>query len=497
MSFRVVSRVAGLGALTAAGQLLMIGSLPTYSTVFDPGTYGEYVIFVGVFTVVSVFAGLRYDSAIVLPLSDGPAVSLSGLVMSIALAVSTLIAAAVLLGSSPALEAYRWPALAVHFGYGLAAATLIGAMQRCLSAWNVRRRRFLWMGFGQFVFCLVSVVAQLSFVRVMDQLSALIWGFVLALVAQTACLSGAASTVRRELSSGVPPLRAMRLAARKYRRFPTYMVGYALASSVRDRLVQVALGIGAGADIVGRFGLAYRVMFAPNSLVYSAVSPVFFAIASRGSRSSVGRFAAALVEAAFVALIVPYTAFAIEAPALTDALLSRKWHGTGPYLQALAGPALLLAATCWLDRAFDSFRRQRVAFSLEASFTVISVLFVAGASRYIDAVSVVWGFSALAFAYYWVYFLTAFVACGFPMSDYRRACGSGLLAAAAALILSTLAHRVPALAWRFPAYGLVMAAVLAGWIRYRGGADILRLLVLSRIDGAPDKFTGAANGAKN
>lgn len=484
MSFRVMSRVAGLGALTAAGQLLTIGSLPAYSTVFDPGTYGEYVIFVGVFAVVSVIAGLRYDSAIVLPLNDGAAVSLSGLVMSIALAVSALIAAASLLSSAPALAAYRWPPFAVHVGYGLAAATLVGAMQRCLSAWSVRRRRFLSMGVGQFVFCLMSIVAQLSFVRVMDQLSALIWGFVLALIAQTACLSGAASKIRRELEGGAPPWRAMRLAARKYRRFPTYMVGYALASSVRDRLVQVVLGIGASADIVGRFGLAYRVMFAPNSLVYSAVSPVFFAIASRGSRSSVGRFAAALVEAAFVALVVPYTAFAIEAPALSDALLSRKWHGTGPYLQALAGPALLLAATCWLDRAFDSFRRQRVAFSLEASFTVISVLFVGLSSRYIDAVSVVWGFAALAFAYYWIYFLSTFVACGFPLADYRRACATGFLAAAAALIFGAFAHQISALAWRLPAYALVMAAVLAAWIRYRGGADILRMLALSRVDGA-------------
>src|SRR6202158_5192906 len=84
-----------------------------------------------------------------------------------------------------------------------------------------------------------------------------------------------------------------------------------LPSSVRDRLIQIVLGIGAGAAVVGRFGLAYRVVFAPNSLVYSAVSPVFFGIASRGSKLSVGRFAAGLVEAAVVALGVPYSAFAI------------------------------------------------------------------------------------------------------------------------------------------------------------------------------------------
>jgi len=275
----------------------------------------------------------------------------------------------------------------------------------------------------------------------------------------------------------------MKVVARKYRRFPTYMVGYALASSVRDRLIQLVLGIGAGAAVVGRFGLAYRVVFAPNSLVYSAVSPVFFAIASRGSRLAVGRFAAGLVEAAFVVLVVPYSAFAIEAPALTDAVLSQKWHGTGPYLQALAGPALLLATTCWLDRAFDSFRRQSVAFSLEASFTVISVLFVGYLSHYIDPVSAVWVFGALALAYYWIYFLSTFLACGFPLSDFRRACATGLLALGAALIFGALAHQIPALSLRLPAYALLLAAVIAIWIRFRGGADILRMLVHSRVNG--------------
>jgi len=71
MAFSVVSRVAGLGALTAAGQLVIVGSLPLYSRIFDPSAYGEYVIFFGTFTVLSVLAGMRYDSAVVLPRDDG------------------------------------------------------------------------------------------------------------------------------------------------------------------------------------------------------------------------------------------------------------------------------------------------------------------------------------------------------------------------------------------------------------------------------------------
>jgi len=481
MASSAVSRATGLGVLTAAGQVIIIGSLPAYSNVFDPGSYGEYLIFVGVVGVVSVFAGVRYDSAIVLPRDDRIAASLSVLVMLIALVVAALIAGATRLAQALDWAPDGWQQVARDFGYGLAAATVIGAAQRCLSSWCIRSSRFLLMGLGLFVFSLATVVAQLSLVHATSQLPALIWGYVCALGFQTLCLATPGWRLHRLGWSRPASFRGLKFVARKYRRFPVYMVGYALASSTRDRLVQIMLGIGAGAAVVGRFGLAYRVAFAPNSLIYSAVSPIFYAIASRGNRSAVGRLAAGLVEATFVAMVVPYVAFAIEAPALTDSLLSAKWHGTGPYLQALAGPALLLAATCWLDRAFDSFRRQKAAFALEASFTLASVALVACLSRFVGAVTVAWAFAALAIIYYWTYFLVTFVACAFPLADFRRACTTGLLALSIALTLGAVAHVLPGLPLRLPAYAVLTAIVILWWIRFRGGAEILRILMRSRV----------------
>jgi O-antigen/teichoic acid export membrane protein len=476
MTSSVISRVAGLGALTAAGQLLIIGSLPVYSNIFDPRTYGEYVIFVGAYTVIGALAGVSYDSAIVLPRSHGIAATLTSLVVLIAVAVSILIALATLVSAEFSWIPERWVAVEGHFGYGLAAATVVGALQRCLSAWCVRSNRFLAMGWGQLIFCLVSVIAQLSFAGFMQPGPALIWGYVCALGFQTAWLAAPILATKRPASAPAHLFRAMRIVARKYRRFPIYMVGYGLASSARDRLIQIVLGIGAGAAAVGQFGLAYRVVFAPNSLVYSAVSPVFYSIASRGGRSAVGRLAAGVVEATFVMLVVPYVGFAIEAPAITDAVLSAKWHGTGPYLQALAGPALVLAATCWLDRAFDSFGRQRVAFSLEASFTIVSVALVGTLSKFAGPLWVTWSFGLLALVYYWTYFLAAFVACGFSMAEFRRANRNGLIVACMVSACAAAIQLAPWLTARLTLYAMTMAAVVAVWFRYLDGAATLRAL---------------------
>src|SRR5437879_2162443 len=127
MMSSVVSRVAGLGALTAAGQLVVIGSLPTYSKAFEPGPYRETLIFVGAFTVISVLAGLRYDSALVLPRSETLAAALFGLVMLIAGTVAAAIAAVTLGTSLLQLTPPQWGPIVRPFGYGLAVATAVGA----------------------------------------------------------------------------------------------------------------------------------------------------------------------------------------------------------------------------------------------------------------------------------------------------------------------------------------------------------------------------------
>jgi hypothetical protein len=366
-------------------------------------------------------------------------------------------------------------------GLGLAVATLLSATQRCLASWCIRRSRFLLMGTALFLLSLFTIISQLLLVRWVGQLNSLVWGYVFALAVQCACLA----TLFRGADGGhwgrIVSARGLRVVARRYSRFPKYMVGYALASSSRDRLVQIALGIGAGASAVGRFGLAYRVIFAPNSLIYSAVSPIFFGMASRNSRAVVGRFAAGLVESIYVMLIVPYLAFAIEAPSLTDEVLSEKWRGTGSFFRALAAPALLLAATCWLDRAFDSFRRQRAAFALEASFTVTSIALVAYLATRVDALSVAWAFATLGVIYYWTYLTTTFVACGFPMADFKHACMTGLLATGLTLGLCILAHQLPQLSLRVACYALLMLALCVGWLRFRGGFGILRTLMQFRV----------------
>ena len=188
----------------------------------------------------------------------------------------------------------------------------------------------------------------------------------------------------------------------QYRRFPVYMVGYALASSARDRLVQMVLGIGAGAAAVGRFGLAYRVTFAPNSLVYSAVSPYSMALQAEAAKLRSGGLPQAWLKVTFVVLVVPYVAFAIEAPPWPmrcyqkDGAARDRICGAGGPGAAAGG--YLLARSC-----LRCVPTAKCRLCTRSRFTLWllprSVL-----SRLMNRGLVAWAFGALAIVYYWVYF---------------------------------------------------------------------------------------------
>jgi O-antigen/teichoic acid export membrane protein len=475
----VGSRIFALGVFAALGQVLIVVTLPLFSHIYDPATYGSYVLFVGVFAVCSVFAGLRYESAIVLARANNVAVSLSaivcmlGIVVALILAIITAFIPARIVGLSLS------PSDVAHFGYALAVATVIGAIQRILTSWCTRRSEFMALGLGQLTFGIASIGVQLTVGLSSPGVAALVWGYNTGLAAQCALLwiflaRGSAANLSRFQSR-----RALQVAAKRYRRFPQYMVGYAFASSLRDRLVQVVVAVGAGASVVGRFGLSWRLVNAPNSLIYSAITPVFYSLACKKDRDTIATIAGGLVEILFLALVVPFVAIAFDANRIADSMLGAKWAGTGPYLMALAAPALLLAATCWLDRAFDAFGRQGVAFALEATFTVICVGVLAALSKILDGLQLIWLFAILATSYYWAYSFTAFRSCGLPMAPFTRAGRVGIGALAVAIIGALLVAPLSSLIVRLLAQGVIAIAMMAVWYVYLDGRSVSHQLLQS------------------
>jgi O-antigen/teichoic acid export membrane protein len=294
-------------------------------------------------------------------------------------------------------------------------------------------------------------------------------------VALVAALRGRGGLMRRA-GRGVRLLAA----ARRYRRFPLFMLPYGLSSTLRERGLQLILAAQSGADVLGRFAVASRLTGAPNSLCYGAIAPVFFGAIVRPPPEAARRLATVLIELSAVALVPPFVFLAADAPLLVDGLLGGEWSGSGTYVRLLAAPMLVLALTGWLDRVFDARQRQGLALALDASFSVIVLAAVAAAlglgAGGADAVALI-GFMSL--LYYAAYAGIALHLCGLPP---RRivALGAGCLVLAALATAVFLLPLASSLAARAGVYAAFHLAVVVAYAALPGRVTTLRALAGSR-----------------
>ena len=134
-------------------------------------------------------------------------------------------------------------------------------------------------------------------------------------------------------------------------------------------------------------------------------------------------------------LVVPYVAFAIEAPALTEAVLSEKWRGTGPVLAGVvwrraAAVRNLLARPC--IRFVPQAKRRVLTRSIvhrHIDLTHRLPIKIRQCGGRLRGHSAGWRSCTTGYTSW-----STFVACGFPLADFRRVCLTGLVAIAGALV---------------------------------------------------------------
>ena len=466
------SRAALLAACGIASQFAIIASLPLLARLYAPAAMGVYTLFVGALAIASVPAGLRYESALVLPREDPVASALAGLVLGLAGAVMASCVAVSLLCWAWLREPY--PGLGwIEAGVALALATFLGAAQRVQVAWYTRDQRFGLVGLGQVLLNAGIVVVQLL-LGLAGFVSArfLIWGHVAAVTLSAALLAvPLAGPAFSRLVSGWSA-RAFRSSAKRYRRFPKYMVAYGLAGQLRERLFHAMLAAGAGVAQVGQFGLAARLTGAPDTLAYASISPVFYTFASRNAASAVGRITASLIEMLSVALGLPFLVVAIESRAIVELLLGPQWDVAAGYLAWLALPMYVLAVTCWIDRLFDVYGRQKYGLWLEGGFFAVitlqsASLFVAGHPGLVVPM-----FAMTSTVYYLLYARVAIRTSRLVLGDLRRV----VAVTAGALSVGGATWSVLPAGW--PAYGRLLAyfgaylALVLAWLAVGGRSRV-------------------------
>lgn len=353
------------GAILA--RVITFASLPFITRVYEPGALGAWAIILTLSTFVVPLATMRYDVAVVIAPSRRVAASLV-LVMAACTAVTAcVVAAAMALLPASLLEAISGLGRDDQSLLAFVPVVLVGlAFQASAQAWLVREHRFGLLSLvqvGQATFTAIATVALpfLTGATAVTATAAATLGLVLAaIVAVSACWSDIIERARWRFAG------AARLAALRYKVYPTYFMPYSLSAGLVERVVQVVLASAYSISALGAFYVARQLIMAPATLLAGSLRQVLFAHSARQSDIAHTRHRVRRILDVLINLLAPALAFCLFwlEPALTAAM-GDGWARLGSFAWWILFPASAYLFTGWLDRLWDVTGRQRTAVVLQ------------------------------------------------------------------------------------------------------------------------------------
>jgi O-antigen/teichoic acid export membrane protein len=262
---------------TAAGQVIALLALPIISRLYQPETYGVFVVFVAVAQIGVVIACGRYDLAIVLPRRHGAAAAVAVVAIGITFIsvfvlalIGHVLATANLAGTFLLMLKYLdWVVLAI----------LVLSFNRICLFWLTRRKQFrgvAWLRVQQVV---GAAGLQILFAFVTGgAASGLIMGFVLSHLLAT--LTGSVLVYRSGFPLGwakggwVAAGRRLCAMARRFRQFPIFTVPAGLLNSFAIQSLSLVSAAFFPAAAVGHLGMGQRIGNAPTQFATLSIGQV-------------------------------------------------------------------------------------------------------------------------------------------------------------------------------------------------------------------------------
>lgn len=271
----------GVGVLvggTTGAQILSIIAAPLLTRLYMPSDFGVLAIYSALLAVYVVIASLRYELAILLPESEGEAVSLVLLSFLVTVASTIICAVAVHYLGDWMASIFGEPALASHL-WLLPAGVFLGGGYKTLKYYALRKKRYADIaltGFSQkisiiLIQCVGYKLGGLALVlgQAFGQgvgnlrLGKLLWG---------------------ELKSHGTSIQLIFTSAIRYKRFPLLDTWGALFNVLGTQSVPLMLAVVFGPLTAGLYALAHRVLILPMGFIGAAIGNVFFSSASDALR---------------------------------------------------------------------------------------------------------------------------------------------------------------------------------------------------------------------
>lgn len=362
----VLTLVSGTAAAQAVGIVLAIPLAWLYS----PEAFGLFAIIQAIVAVLVTVASARYDLAIVLPKRDAEARVLMRLATRSILVVS-LVSAGVLVAMSEWFANYYGSAALGRWMWTVGILTYLTSQAANLQFWYTRKTRYKVIALNRVLQTTGVALFQLAIYVLLPDFRGLLVGTILGQLLALVFLSYQARGDQTDMSEA-PTLGEM---AKRYWRMPVYNGPTALVDGVRSNGIVMIVGL-AGANVVGQYGQAARMMQVPLGFITASVTQVFFqrlATIRPGEMTPLVRQA---VKKLGMAGFLPFLALGIAAPWLFPFIFGPQWDQAGYFAQAITPWMFMLVMTSPISNIFIVTDTQNwmLAFSVVYTAATLGVL---------------------------------------------------------------------------------------------------------------------------
>jgi len=359
---------------TALAQALGLLASPILTRIYHPADFGALQVFISVMSLLTVAATGRYEIAVLLPEDEQSAIEV------LTLAMLCVGAATVLCGTVVIICHYHWilPSSMIvlrRFLWLLPFSVIGSGIYQALNYWAMRRDDYKQIAKSKFTQAAAQSVMQLGTGLAVQGSFGLLVGDAIGR------MSGSGRFARDLWKGYAKNLRAVRLRsmfrlATRYREYPLVSVWGALINMSGLALPALLLAQYYGAGETGSFGLVYRVLGAPISLIGVSIAQVYISEAAKLSRSDPQRLMHIFLKTTrhmiYVGL-VPCAIFAAIAPWLFVHIFGSAWREAGEYARYLAFMFYASFINSPVTQTLNVLERQWAQFAWDISRLIVTV----------------------------------------------------------------------------------------------------------------------------
>lgn len=352
----VVTLITGTGL----AQAIPIAISPILTRLYTPEDFGVFGLYLAIATILVVTVTGRYELAILLPKSDRDAINILALSILLSLIVSLVLLVFIFIFDTEISTLLNTPEISFWL-YWIPLSTALMGVYQTLNYWSNRKSHYKRLAISRTFQSAATAATQLSIPSIISGVGGLVGGQLIGHTVSSIVLGKQVLSEDKNHLGKVSRVR-MRLMARKYRKFPKFLILAHSFNTASSQVPVMLLTSFFSSSITGFYVLTQRVMGAPTTLVARAIQDVFRQEAAHAyiHKGECRQVYVNTLKKLLILSVLPSVVFLFAAPSLFALVFGESWRIAGEYAQILTPVFFLRFVTSPLSAMFMIAEKQKL-----------------------------------------------------------------------------------------------------------------------------------------